>query len=901
MVIQAYRTQPYATTHENRIFDALLNELKKVWGDSEDLVLLLGNFHCQGSEIDAAVLKKDSITVIDFKDYGGLIKFSENGRWLAGEIEIKGGSKPNPFIQVKDNKFALLRSLERISFPSGRQPELGHISGLVIFHKSITFDDRQLPPNIERWFHVVDFDHTIERLSQITSREIGLSNRDLEYIAKTLSIPEYTPIGSAVKAVTSPETVINTSDSELPKSLQVAISQIETFLQSSERILIITGMIGTGLEQLLKAIVAKALVQRRNSSVLAPNRRIASRYSVGADSIYNHIYSGKARVDKEKLIYDLTKNKDTEKHLYVVSDAHLISDSKFETDDSRRYGSGQLRTDFLSFADIKESKRQIIFLGDPFQLTRGKAEESALCNERLQAIAEFPVNEISLDYVLPERENDLFVGNCLKLAKCIKEGIFNQIYITNDGWRCIESPNEKLLKHQLLQDLFIRDSKFTKFVAFSNREVNQINDWLRQKVFGRGDTISPGDIVHIHNSFSVQNKDDLERPIYVSNDSFAEVIAASEDVKPLVQPLRGRDKPITVPFLKIRARLLQSSREIEFFCLKNYLYAEKPEVDTDTLLALRVSAKERYQNRNKWDEKSQNEDVADLEESNNSNSPELAKFLQNDPYFNAARLRFGYALTLHRAQGQQFKTVIANMDTGQGQTNEAYFRWVYTLFSIVQDQIILSNIPLITPFYKAIWDDSQGRLDCVRPRDLIAFDPDAEAGNTSIPNLSISEKPLRNLYLYIVGSLKHKEIDVKSYKHHNYQENYTFERKDGNASCSLRLYYNGRYQVTRIEIVKSEPAEFAFQVCALISSNVRLETDFQKKIYDFMKDKLEQYKVLIQSIEHHKFQENYYLKSKLGSVKLQIFYNKDGFVTRIVPVEYTDLQVVEKVRLALGL
>lgn len=899
MVIQAYRTQPYATTHENRIFDALLNELKKVWGDSEDLVLLLGNFHCQGSEIDAAVLKKDSITVIDFKDYGGLIKFSENGRWLAGEIEIKGGSKPNPYIQVKHNKFALLRRLERISFPSGRQPELGHISGLVLFHKSITFDDRQVPPKIERWFHVVDFDHAIERLSQITSREINLSNQDLEYIAKTLSIPEYILVGSGVKAITSPKTVINTSDSELPKSLEVAISQIETFLQSSERILIITGMIGTGLEQLLNAIVAKALVQRRNSSVLAPNRRIASHYSVEANSIYNHIYSSNPRLDKEKFIYDLTDNKDTEKHLYVVSDAHLISDSRFETDDSRRYGSGQLLTDFLSFIDINKSERQIIFLGDPFQLTRGKADESALCNERLQAITKFQVNEISLDCILTERENDLFVGNCLKLAKCIKKGIFNQINITTDGLRCIESPTDKTPKHQLLQNLFIRESKFTKFVAFSHREVNQINNWLRQNIFGRGDTISTGDVVHVHNSFYVKNKDDLEPPIYVSNDSFAEVIAVSEDVKPLVQPLKGRDKPVTVPFLKIKARLIHNSKEIDFLCLKNYLYAEKPEVDTDTLVALYVSAKVRFrQYRKKWDEETQNDDVESLEESNNSS--ELAKFLRNDPYFNAARLRFGYALTLHRAQGQQFKTVIANMDTGQGQTNDAYFRWVYTLFSIVQDQIILFNIPLITPFYKAIWDDSQGRLvDSIRPRDLIAFDPDAEVGNTSIPNLSISEKPLINLYLYIVGSLKNQAIDVKSYKHHNYQEIYEFEQRNGKALCSLRLHYNGRYQVTRIEILKSEPAEFASQVCNVISSNVRLETDFQKKIYDLMKEKLEQYEVLIQSIEHHNFQEVYYLKSKIGNVKLQFFYNGDGFVTRIIPVEYTDLQVAEKVRLAL--
>lgn len=910
MTIQAYRTQPFKTTHENRIFDALMKELKRLWGDSEDLVLLLGNFYCQGSEIDAAVLKRDSITVIDFKDYEGRISFSENARWLAGNVEVRGGNKPNPFIQIKDNKFALLKSLEIISLPSDRQPNLGHISGLVLFHKPITFDDRQLSPKIERWFHVVDFDHAVERLSQITSREINLSNQDLETIPKALSIPEYIPIGASVRAVTPTETGMHPTKPELPDSLQSAMSRIAAFLDSSEQILIVTGMIGTGLEQLLKAIAARALTQGRNYTVLAPNRRIALRYpiEVEAESIYSHLYSRNPKFQKDQIIYDLTANNDTEKHLYIVGDAHLVSDSQFETD-VLRYGSGQLLTDLLDFAEIKESERQIIFLGDPFQLTRGKADESALFAEHLQAITELQVDKISLDYILPEKEKDLFVGNCLGLARCIREGVFNQLYITRDGLQCIEAPTEQADKHQLLRNMFIEAEapKSTKFLAFSHTEVNQINNWLRQKVFGRGEAICPGDIVHIHNSFFWKSKDELERPIYIPNDSFAEVIAVNENVEPLVQPLKGRDKPITVPFLGIRARLLQDGKEIEFLCLKNYLYAEKPEVDTEIIRALHVSAKTRFrQYQKKRNEESQNVDEASVEESDDSDSPELAKFLRSDPYLNAARLRFGYALTLHRAQGQRFSTVIANMDTGQGQTNEPYFRWVYTLFSVVQDRLILSNVPLITPFHKThsqktIWDDSKSRLDSIRPRDLIAFDPDAEAGFTEIPDFSIPEKALRNLYLYIIDNLKPQGINVKSYKHHNYQEIYDFEREEGKASCSLRLHYNGKFQVTRIETVKSHPAEFANQVRDSVTSKVRLETKFQNKVYDLMKEKLDRHKILIRGVEHHNFQEVHYLKSEIGDVKLQIFYDGDGFITRVAPVGYSILEAVETVRKALGL
>ncbi|MGK7915951.1 MAG: hypothetical protein AB4038_10450 [Prochloraceae cyanobacterium] len=99
------------------------------------------------------------------------------------------------------------------------------------------------------------------------------------------------------------------------------------------------------------------------------------------------------------------------------------------------------------------------------------------------------------------------------------------------------------------------------------------------------------------------------------------------------------------------------------------------------------------------------------------------------------------------------------MDTGQGKTNEAYFRWVYSLFGVVRERLILSKIPSITLFYKTIWDDSKGRLDSIRPGNLIAFDRDAEAGITDIPDFSIPEKALRNLYLHILDNLVKKIVD----------------------------------------------------------------------------------------------------------------------------------------------
>ena len=144
MTVRAYRTQPFETTHENRAFDSLLAELLSVWGESEELVVLLGNLYCRGVEIDAAIIRQRSITVIDFKDYGGDIRFSESGTWFANDVEVKGGSKRNPYHQIRTNKFAFLEFIQDLhGLPSGRSPNLGHISGMVLFQRPISFDENQ--------------------------------------------------------------------------------------------------------------------------------------------------------------------------------------------------------------------------------------------------------------------------------------------------------------------------------------------------------------------------------------------------------------------------------------------------------------------------------------------------------------------------------------------------------------------------------------------------------------------------------------------------------------------------------------------------------------------------------------------------------------------------------------
>jgi hypothetical protein len=895
MTVQVFRTQAFETTHENRVFDTLLSDLQRVWGDADDKVILLGNFYCQGSEIDAAVLKRNSITVIDFKDYGGKIHFSENDRWFADDVEVRGGNKRNPFHQVRTNRFAVLERIKELgNLPSGREPNLGHITGMVLFHKAIVFDDNQISGPISRWFHVVDFDHGAERLSQITSREIDLSNEDLDAIVSGFGIPKYTPVGAPIQLEPNSADEAPSALDDLPAPLTSSLDRINEFIDSDEQLLVISGMVGTGRELLIEPIVSKITAEGKSFTVLGPNRRYADRYPVEAQSIYSYAFAGNAKIEKDHIVYDLKANPDDKEHLYIVEDAHLIADSLFETE-VFRYGSGQLLQDFLAFSDLKSGQRKIIFMGDPYQLGRGKPEESALSLERLEAKTGITPAFISLDFLLDGDQINIFTRHNVALANSIRQNLFNDLEIETDEDQCIAASDDKETKTNLIKSSLEADQNSLKFVAYSHADVGQFNAWVRKSVFNRDRELSVGDLIHIHSGVPYDEENELGGSVQIVTDRFAEITELLESAPPLVQPLRGRDKPITVHFLRVRARLVENGAEFQMLCLRDYLYADKPEIDTDTLLALRVSAETRFKKmislspQNQHDEERLKGDDATLR----------AEFFRKDPHLNAARIRFGYALTLHRAQGQSFPHVISNLDTGQGQTNAPYFRWLYTLFTLPEHRLNLSNIPHITPFTEARWDESRAMLNTSKPKDLIPYDSQSNKSVQIPEQFEFTDKELEAFYGHVETTLLPLGITVTSVQHHNYQEVYDFDGTDG-ASCKIRFHYNKHFKIGRILAAASNPEEMGEIVIKALTEGVDLKNDFQRQVHEFMRSKLLDSSISIRNVEHSPYKEVYYLGDGQDSAKVEMNYNNEQFVTSVALMSYSNARLQSQLRDILG-
>jgi exodeoxyribonuclease-5 len=72
----------------------------------------------------------------------------------------------------------------------------------------------------------------------------------------------------------------------------------------------------------------------------------------------------------------------------------------------------------------------------------------------------------------------------------------------------------------------------------------------------------------------------------------------------------------------------------------------------------------------------------------------VANQIALDPYYNALQVKFAYAVTCHKSQGGQWKSVF--LDQGYF-TDEMlsldYLRWMYTAFTRATEQLCLVNLP----------------------------------------------------------------------------------------------------------------------------------------------------------------------------------------------------------------
>ena len=182
MPFKAYLASRFEHPHENEMFASLVRVLNERFQTDAAPHILIGNIMFDGKELDGLFLKPDAISVIEMKNYSGRIRFAESTEWFAGDQEVRGGRYPNPFLQVRSYKYALMGCLRQLNaqiLVQQKNVDWGQISGIVLFGQPISFDEH-LPRATGLWFHVTDLQRVASKLASLHSPEIQLTDSEIQ-------------------------------------------------------------------------------------------------------------------------------------------------------------------------------------------------------------------------------------------------------------------------------------------------------------------------------------------------------------------------------------------------------------------------------------------------------------------------------------------------------------------------------------------------------------------------------------------------------------------------------------------------------------------------------------------------------------------------------------------------
>ncbi|OOS00806.1 hypothetical protein B0187_00465 [Haemophilus paracuniculus] len=206
MGFKAYRNKA-GTIHENQAFSTLCSYLNAMWENKTEELTLFGSvsFYVNDKgynrkyDFDAIAVTNNLVIVIDFKDFGGWLRdnnTSSENPWLMYDgdkltFKIKGGTQPNPYIQLVKNRKGLAQFIEKNYISSAPLEEIeDKCNGFLIFHKEVKNlkeANERLPRNVLSWFRITDLElENIQHYVGSLSRQSTFTVSELEELRTAL-------------------------------------------------------------------------------------------------------------------------------------------------------------------------------------------------------------------------------------------------------------------------------------------------------------------------------------------------------------------------------------------------------------------------------------------------------------------------------------------------------------------------------------------------------------------------------------------------------------------------------------------------------------------------------------------------------------------------------------------
>lgn len=931
--------------YENTFFREFADNLKKMFDKYSLDGLLIANSECEAEsrlQIDALLITPKAVCIIDFKNFGGKITLPRNaksefdfGVWTNENGEpIKGGSSINPFIQLKTQKERFIKVVERhiqAKLPlRGSSFNAFHTVRAVCFQKPIELIGK-IPTKEELNFFIFDksnYLETIKDIIDISDKEVTLTKESFDLFKEVFRADIFDTSEKYDQAndFTSYHTELDFEN--LYPDQKSALNEIENFIKSEdEKIFILQGTSLSGKTHLIPFIQDRAFNnQIKEVKLFASSSRISNNLlkssNLEFESIYSYIYGGNSTVVNEKEneeenedilnleIVPLYQSDDDEEAIFIVDESHLVSDNYHQSVDLR-FGSGRLLHDFLEFADLENTKRKIVFIGDSFQLSLGKKEESSLNPEYLFQEYGFKNKAFQL---IDKENKSIIVSEALKAVNCIRQQSFNNLSFN------FSENIRQLAKDDLKTE--IENSLQTKsdahILSFSNADAQKVNYWIKNSILKNGNDITNGDLIIFGNNIRVEDEHDpFAEPTKIYNGQFATVLEVSQNIISESIKLKGKEDDVILNFREIKLHLNGTNHQAKVLSFENFRLSDKGEISKEEIISFNIFlnrlAEKEIQNFKNGKYQADDELKSLLEKYDSKNRKGITKLqkalqkhlrnISSSDYYkfkNSAQLRFGWALTVHKSMSYKWNEIYFNVETGGGKTNENYFKWIYTGLIRATQKVSLINYEPISPFFKLTINPVVPKIDKGKELFYVA-DTTVDLSNF---NKTTSEKfkfpdienksSLLQLFQFVENKIAQNNLSINLINHPNYQELYEIKGGSGEVA-TISIYYNNKGQFKMPTLMKSTPKEFGEELINLLKSENQIldfafiQSNWRKSAYEHLHQKLKSKEIGFGYIIQVPYKDTIQFNNGTETLVADLYYDGDGFFTSIIATSCTSI------------
>lgn len=598
---------------------------------------------------------------------------------------------------------------------------------------------------------------------------------------------------------------VNDLTDEKKNEMDTALGKLIEFVESSEAsCFVLRGSAGTGKTTLIGKLAGELESRKLMYYLIAPTGRAARILSKktgrDASTIHSLIYrfssieevkdgdddrareaealaSSEAEGAKVRFHFPL-KSDGPGNAVIIVDEASMVGDTK-RLQDILFFGSGRLLNDLITYARIKHGgantlRAKIVFVGDYAQLPPvGDKISPALSKKYLSKTYGIECADFTLTQVFRQAENSAILQQATAIRKCIDDKVFQKLYINPVKGQIAEVEVSKAI--DFMTETFQKCDGSAVMITGTNADALQFNQAIRGRMYGDDNApLRAGDLLLVNkNSRSAQ----------LLNGDLVRVTKADDKVEERVIRLAGQENPVSLKFRNVVLEYETPGNHngaMPVKILENLLDSGERDLLELEQQALFVDFIKRNPNLK-------------------SKTSEFVLALASDQYFNALQVKYGYAITCHKAQGGEWDTVVAYLSGSANRKGEEHYRWTYTAITRAKTKLLTIGGSGILPMPKEEKTKGEVQMSVNENNLQDVFDGEDYSKDPDYTRFGFDSCNERLFLVFraVRAYLTNADISIESVEHKPFRERIAIAKNGVHGTVDY--FYRKNYELTRFE------------------------------------------------------------------------------------------------------